>query len=288
MRCSKNAPRRQGESNRRVRRRHLLGFAAAPSASGERWSGLRPTFAEEFDRFDWNEASSTSFRQRTPTGRWSTRYWWNDGDRTAPANGERQFYSDATVGPHPFAVRDGALVITARPSADLAATQGLPYVSGMITTEGTFSQRYGRFEMRARLPRGRGLWPAFWLLPEDHSWPPEIDIVEVLGHEPTRFFGSAHSMASGVREAAVRDAAVDDLSEGFHTFGLSWRPDRLAWHVDGRRVIDLPTADDMHRPMYLLANLAVGGTWPGDPDAATPFPAEMSIDHIRVWQFSDL
>ena len=288
MRCDKNASGTGDEPIIGVSRRHVFGLAASLSMSAEWGAGLRPTFADDFDTFDWNEASSTSVRRRTPTGRWSTRYWWNEGDRTAPANAERQFYSDATVGPHPFEVRDGTLVITAQPSPDPAATQGLPYTSGIITTEGTFSQRYGYFEMRARLPRGRGLWSAFWLLPQDHSWPPEVDIVEMLGHEPTRFFGSAHSKASGVREAAVRDADVDDLSEGFHTFGLSWRPDRLVWHVDGRQVVDLPTASDMHRPMYLLANLAVGGTWPGDPDAATPFPAVMVIDRIRAYQFSDL
>lgn len=290
VQCGKNARRAGWLAASGVPRRGLFGLAAVPpaSASAVPNPGLRPTFAEEFDRFDWNEASSTSVRQKPPTSRWSTRYWWNEGDRTAPANNERQFYSDATVGPHPFEVRDGTLVITAQPSPDPAATQGLPYTSGIITTEGTFSQRYGRFEMRARLPHGRGLWPAFWLLPQDHSWPPEIDIMEVLGHEPARFFGSAHSMASGERTAAIRDAEVDDLSDGFHTFALDWRPDRLQWHVDGRPVFDLPTADDMHEPMYLLANLAVGGTWPGEPDAATPFPAEMAIDRIRVWQFDDL
>jgi beta-glucanase (GH16 family) len=252
--------------------------------------GLRLTFADGFDRFDWNAGSATSTAPNpVPTGRWSTRYWWDDGLRTLPSNRERQFYSDGTVGAHPFAVRDGVLEITARPSDDPAATGGLPYTSGMITTEGTFSQRYGHFEMRARLPRGRGLWPAFWLLPEEHVWPPEIDIMEMLGHEPTRFFGSAHSVApSGERQSNVRDAAVDDLSDGFHAFGLGWRPDRLEWFVDGRRVLDLPTPHDMHRPMYLLANLAVGGTWPGDPDAATPFPATMAIDHIRVHQFDGL
>ncbi len=270
-------------------RRHLLAFSAASVASAARPTpGSRLTFADEFDAFDWNEASSTSVRQQPPSGRWSTRYWWGEGDRTSPGNAERQFYSDASVGTNPFRIEDGSLVIAAQPSPDPAATLGLPYTSGIITTEGTFAQQYGWFEMRARLPRGRGLWPAFWLLPQDHSWPPEIDIVEVLGHEPKRFFGSIHSTVSGERRSAVRDAEVDDLSDGFHTFALEWRPDRLRWHVDARPVIDLPTADDMHRPMYLLANLAVGGTWPGDPDASTPFPASMIIDHIRVWQFSDL
>lgn len=266
-------------------RRHVLVLSAAASASA---AEPRLTFADDFDDFDWNETSSTSAAHSAPTGRWSTRYWWGEGDRTLPGNAERQFYSDATVGWHPFRIESGSLVITAQPSADPAATLDLPYTSGIITTEGTFAQQYGWFEMRARLPRGRGLWPAFWLLPQDHSWPPEIDIVEVLGHEPTRFFGSAHSIASGERRAAIRDVEVDDLSDGFHTFALDWRPDRLRWHVDGRPVIDMPTADDMHRPMYLLANLAVGGTWPGYPDAATPFPATMSIDHIRVYQFGDL
>jgi beta-glucanase (GH16 family) len=271
------------------RRGFALGGGASLAAAASPREALVPTFEDDFETFDWNANSATTADpSRAPSGRWSTRYWWGDGLRTMPNNRERQFYSDAAVGPDPFGIVDGALVITARPSPDPAATRGLPYTSGIVTTEGTFSQRYGWFEMRARLPRGRGLWPAFWLLPQDHSWPPEIDIVEVLGHEPTRFFGSAHTMAAGERRAAIRDAEVGDLSDGFHTFALSWRPDRLRWHVDGRPVVDLPTEPDMHRPMYMLANLAVGGAWPGDPDASTPFPATMAIDHIRAYQFSDL
>ena len=248
--------------------------------------GWRRTFHDDFERFNWNAAGRTSLQpQREPTGLWTTHYWWNAGDRTAPGNAEQQFYSDRMVGADPFSINNGSLLITARPADDPAYTQGLPYISGMITTEGTFSQSYGYFEMRARLPRGQGLWPAFWLLPQDHSWPPEIDIMEVLGHEPTRFFGSTHSAASGERKSLIKNAVVGDLSDGFHSFGLSWGPERLVWYVDEQPVFDMPTAPDMHRPMYLLANLAVGGTWPGNPDHSTIFPATMHIDYIRVYQY---
>lgn len=264
-------------------RRHLLQLAAYPAlpAMGRK----RLTFSDDFTTFDWNATSSTSVRYSTPTGTWATRYWWNDGDRTSPGNAEQQFYSDRAVGADPFAIEDGSLLITARLSHDPANTQGLPYVSGIITTEGTFSQVYGYFEMRAQLPRGQGLWPAFWLLPQDHSWPPEIDIMEVLGHEPTRLFGSIHSTALGAQKSVIRDALVSDLADGFHSFGLSWGPERLVWYVDEQPVFDMPTAPDMHRPMYLLANLAVGGTWPGNPGPGSIFPATMSIDYIRVYQY---
>ena len=261
--------------------------AASRQPSASRIAGTL-TFDDDFDTFNWNETSATATTPATPTGRWATRYWWGDGARTLPSNAERQYYSDRSVGVHPFRIADGVLEIAADRSADPASTDGLPYTSGMITTEGTFAQRYGHFEMRARLPRGRGLWPAFWLLPQDHTWPPELDIMEVLGHEPTRFFGSVHSVETGERRSLVMDAEVDDLAGGFHSFAVSWRPDRIVWYVDGLAVLGTPTPADMHKPMYMLANLAVGGGWPGEPDHATRFPATFAIDRIRVHQFDDL
>ena len=142
--------------------------------------GMTLTFAEEFTDFVWSADGRRGWRTNFPYG------------RTLPTNKEAQYYSDASVGAHPFRLRDGALEITAAPGENRGR---LPYVSGMITTQGAgtgggagsgFAQRYGHFEFRAKLPRGRGLWTSLWLLPADNTWPPEIDVVEMLGHRPGR------------------------------------------------------------------------------------------------------
>src|SRR5206468_2525137 len=110
------------------------------------------------------------------TSGWQTSFYF--GGRTLSSNGEQQYYSDSSVGVNPFAVANGVLDITASPGANPGA---LWYNSGLITTEGMFSQTYGYFEMRAKLPAGQGMWPAFWLLPSDKSWPPELDVLEAFG-----------------------------------------------------------------------------------------------------------
>ena len=234
--------------------------------------GMTLSFAEEFAEFVWSVDGRCGWRTNFPYG------------RTLPSNKEAQYYSDESVGVHPFRVLDGVLEITAAPGENRA---GLPYNSGLITTFRGFAQRYGYFEMRAWLPRGRGLWSAMWLLPADNSWPPEIDVVEMLGHRPDIIYVATHSKAAGKREAKIVPVTVGDVSDGFHVYGVSWQADELRYFLDGRQIAVLPTPVDMHKPMFLLANLAVGGvgSWPGPPDSSTVFPARMLIDHIRAWRF---
>jgi beta-glucanase (GH16 family) len=174
------------------------------------------------------------------------------------------------------------LVITAAPCS---APSPLPYCSGVLTSRTRFFQRYGYFEMRARLPHGRGLWPAFWLLPKGGGWPPEIDVMEVLGHDPATLYASVHWKAQG-NESITNKAHTADLSAGFHIYGLSWHPDLLRWYVDGMEVARTSTPPGLDKPMYLLVNLAVGGkkSWPGAPDAGTVFPARMIVDYIRAYR----
>jgi beta-glucanase (GH16 family) len=232
--------------------------------------GMTLTFAEEFDRFEWSADGRRGWRTRYPFG------------RTLLTNKEAQYYSDATVGQHPFRILDGALEISAALGENEA---GLPYVSGIITSQHRFWQCYGYFEARAWLPRGRGLWPAIWLLPKDGSWPPEIDMVEMLGHRPDQIFVTLHSKVKG--EGKHVPVTVADTAAGFHVYSVEWRPELMRFFFDGREIATIPTPSDMHKPMYILANLAVGGpgSWPGPPDAGTQFPARMLIDYIRAWQF---
>ncbi len=234
-------------------------------------SGYKLTFDDEFNQFNRYDGN---------TGRWKT--WYYFGGRSLPSNGELEYYSDASVGVNPFSIHNGVLDITAAPSADPWQTGGLPYTSGLITTEPSFSQTYGYFEMRAKLPAGKGLWPAFWLLPVDKSWPPEIDALEAFGNQPGRYhYGAISNDPSSSLGDWVPVTA--DITQGYHRYGVMWTPTTLTYYFDGQQVAQAATPADLHKPMYMLANLAVGGNWPGAPDGSTPFPAHMNIDYIRAY-----
>lgn len=246
------------------------------------------TFSDDFDTLDLWDGTK---------GVWSTDAWYNDErgpekskGSTRENNGEQQWFINAnypgTKAIRPWTVADGILTITgdATPPDIRRTIKGYKYVSGEINTFRSFHQTYGYFEMRAKLPAGRGLWPAFWLMPRDGSWPPELDIMEVLGHDMTKLYMTLHSQASGEHKADTGEAVVADMSEGFHTYGLHWRKDKITWYFDGRAVLVADTPADFHKPMYVIANLAMGGHWPGKVDASTPLPAKMQIDYIRVYK----
>lgn len=205
--------------------------------------------------------------------------------RTLKNNKEAQLYVDPgfqRLGLNPFRVSNGVLEIRAEPAPPNArpALHGYRYTSGVITTQPSFAQTYGYFEMRAKLPRGKGVWPAFWLLPADLSWPPEVDIMESVG-DPSKYYVTYHSSV-----AKDGGTEVPISPDAFHTFAVSWDSKDVIWFVDGREVKRLPTPADMHKPMFMVANLALGGDWAGQPDASTPFPAKLSIDYIRAYRFS--
>jgi beta-glucanase (GH16 family) len=192
-----------------------------------------------------------------------------------------QYVDSATSRLVPSSIDEGELEITAQPTPMNAGTsiESYPYVSGLISTQPSFSQTYGYFEMRAELPEGKGLWPAFWMLPKDDSWPPELDVVESIG-DPSRVYMTAHSRHG--RSLGVEARITPHV---FHTFAVSWDRQDLIWYIDGGEAGRVPTPEDMHKPMYLLANLAVGGNWPGAPDASTRLPAKLMIAYIRAYRF---
>lgn len=189
-------------------------------------------------------------------------------------NGELETYRPASV-----SVANGKL--------DLRATHTPSgYQSGMVTTSHRYSFLYGRLDVRAQLPRGQGLWPAIWLLAQGPGAPKytELDVMEVLGNAPNQIHsgvhwadGSNHHQHQGITWSGP------DLSAGYHVFSVDWRADHITWLLDGhayystRDVVSIP-----HTPLYLLANLAVGGNWPGSPSASTPFPADFLIDWVHI------
>jgi len=212
--------------------------------------------------------------------------------RTLKGNDEHELYVDELylhahglpAALNPFAILDGALAITARRIPD-ALIPRLPspklnFASGMLSSERSFAQAYGYFEIRARLPATRGTWPAFWLLPKSGAWPPEIDIFEVVGQEPARIHQNA-IQADRTSSHTFTDIKPD--ATAWHIYGLLWTPEDIVWFIDGRETKHVPNV--AHEPMYLIINLAVGGRWPGAPPDAEPFPATMSVDYVRAYAF---
>src|SRR5690242_3568002 len=234
-------------------------------------TGFKLTFDDEFNSFSSSPDGST--------GKYQTTFYF--GGRSLPSNGEHEFYSDSSVGVNPFSLQNGALNITATPGGPAADT------SGLITTEKSFSQTYGYFEMRAELPQGQGMWPAFWLLPPDKSWPPEIDALEAFGAPNANKEGGPNRIHVG---AITKDYSTGgggdwvtvpaDIFKGYHTYGVDWKPDTVTFYFDRQQIYQVKTPSDMHKPMCMLANLAVGGKWPGPAAGET---GVMKIDYIRAY-----
>ena len=224
--------------------------------------GWKLTFADEFDG------------GKLDTAKWTAHDPWG-----YERNQELQAYV-----PDAFEVKDGILSIKAEKRTANYAGRERTYTSGMMTTYGKFSQRYGRFEIRCKIPKGKGMWPAFWLLPDPLSWPPEIDVLEVLGHEPGKIYMTHHFRNEQRQHKSHGGAWVGpDFSKEFHEFAVEWMPQSIVWFVDGvehfRSDKDIPD-----RKMYMLVNLAVGGDWPGKPDEQTKFPAAFQVDYIRAYE----
>jgi beta-glucanase (GH16 family) len=271
----------------------LLGAKAARAAHvpGFAPSGATLTFADEFDDPDVGRINENAQGGRPGAPAWRSRY---RHDRFTIINGEKQIYVDAAfqgtaeapLGVQPFHIHDGVLSITAARADPVRVKpfiQGHDYTSGCITTELTFAQTYGYFETRARLPAGRGFFPAFWLLPKRVGWPPEIDVFEASGVTPDRIHLGVIPPQGEAATQWIGD--LPDFSAAFHVYGLAWTHDTLRWSIDGREV--WRTVNTVHEPMYVLANLALGNrdqNFIPDPDATTKLPASLDLDYIRVWQ----
>lgn len=173
------------------------------------------------------------------------------------------------------------------------------YTSARLKTQGKFEQAYGRFEARIRVPRGQGLWPAFWMLGADIAaagWPRcgEVDVMEAIGREPSTVHGTIHgpgySGGDGIGAAFTLPGGAG-FADGFHVFAVEWEPAAIRWYVDGvlyqtRTPAGLPAGRRwvFDHPFFLLLNVAVGGSWPGNPDATTTFPQAMLADYVRVYR----
>jgi len=214
-----------------------------------------------------------------------TRKWTFDIGNNGWGNNELQYYTNRPQNAH---VNNGHLIIQAKKENH----GGSHYTSARMKTQGKFSVNYGKFEMRAKLPHGQGIWPAFWLLGDDITrvgWPAcgEIDIMEYIGKDPSHVHGSTHGVGFDTSHSFHHPQGFHN---GFHTYSANWQPNRIEFAVDGK-VYKVVTPADTHgkwpfnsKKMFIILNLAVGGKWPGNPDGSTHFPQQFVIDYVRVYE----
>jgi len=188
-------------------------------------------------------------------------------------------------------MENGNLVITARKEN----FDGKSYTSARLKTEGKASWRYGKIEARIKLPYGQGMWPAFWMLGNNITsvgWPAcgEIDIMEMIGGagRENTVHGTAHWDDNGHQSSGdSKMLPSGNYADTFHIFSIEWNPWFIKWYVDGSlfHALDItPSAmSEFHQPFFIILNVAVGGNWPGSPDATTAFPQTMTVDYIRVY-----
>jgi beta-glucanase (GH16 family) len=266
----------------------LLGLAAAPAVAAETPRPIRGAGYELVEDWDFGRSIRSLDELRRE---FHTRYVYEGGRLdTLPANGEWQRYRDRDN----HRIRGDVLELVAHLRGGMR-DGGIE--SGMLRSK--WIGKYGYYEIRMKVPPGRGMWPAFWLNPEDALWPPEIDVVEIVnnGRDTTR--NSFHNVHPGHgRHAPFVSKLLDrwgswrpdfDYKDDFHRFAVEWTPDRVRHYVD-----DLLVADRRFEwvhvdgrdagPAHVLVNLAVGGEWPGPPLDEKDFPAVLEVDWIRVWQ----
>ena len=231
------------------------------------------------DEFDGPDGSAVN------SDKWVTEI----GNNRGWGNNELQYYTDSLDN---CRVEDGNLIITAIQEED-----GFQYTSARIKTKGKFEFQFGKVEMRAKLPQGMGIWPAFWMLGSDidvNPWPQcgEVDIMEHVGRLPDVIHGTMHGPEyhgnMGIGKSVTSESSI---YENYHTYAVEWENDTIRWYFDDvqyHQVIrdKLPTTYTwvFNQDFFLLVNLAVGGNWPGKPDDTTVFPQTYTIDYIRVYQ----
>lgn len=252
----------------------LLALAAAGCASTSADAPAGWTLAWS-DEFDGSQLDRTKWVAETGGHGWG--------------NQELQHYTDR---PENVRVENGMLVIEARRERH----GGNDYTSARIKTAGLMEQMHGRFEARIKVPKGQGIWPAFWMLGADIKqvgWPRsgEIDIMEIIGKEPSNVHGTLHGPGySGDKAFTSRSTLASGIfADDFHVFAVEWERGEIRWYRDG---IHYHTARPslvkgdwvFEHPFFVLLNLAVGGAWPGNPDSSTVLPQRMLVDYVRVYR----
>jgi beta-glucanase (GH16 family) len=260
----------------------LICFVASGKANAK-----EPVFGDEFNGTSGQPPDASKWTAATGGSGWG--------------NQELQFYRNSPE--NAFMDGNGSLVIKAvkMPALlDLTCWYGpCGYTSARLSTKGKFDLKYGRFEARIKIPEGQGIWPAFWMLGSDIDsvgWPAcgEIDIMENIGRESSLVHGTVHGPGYSGDKGIGSSTALKDrapFARDFHVYAIEWTAGEIRWFVDGTKYKslkpkDLPPGSKwvFDHPHFIILNLAIGGAWPGNPDAATNFPQTMQIDYVRVYK----
>ena len=223
--------------------------------------------------------------------------WEHEVNARGGGNSELQYYTDR---PENSYLENGRVVMRALQEHFTGPEGTREYTSARLRTKNKGDWKYGRFETRAQLPYGKGLWPAIWMLPTDHIYGEgtasgEIDIMELLGHEPNKVYGTLHYGAEEPNNISSGDSytlPTGDFSDDFHVFALEWEPTEIRWYVDDTLyqtqtkwyTTNAPYPAPFDQRFHLLLNVAVGGSWPGSPNATTVFPQTMTVEYVRVFK----
>jgi beta-glucanase (GH16 family) len=229
-----------------------------------------------------------------------TSKWGFEIDGKGGGNGEEEYYTDKPENAH---IENGNLLITAIKDGTDSEGNKHRFTSARMVTKGKFSWKYGRFEARIKMPTGRGVWPAFWLMPQDNvygTWASsgEIDIVEEVGDKPNTAFGTIHYGDKWPGNVHTGDKWIDPsgiLADDFHVYAVEWEEGQIRWYIDGKlyqtqtkwytKAAPFPAPFD--QKFFIILNFAVGGAWPGRPSPDTVFPQSMVVDYVRVYQPAD-
>lgn len=277
-----------------------FGLLSAMARDRDRSANAQPRKSAEY-ALVWSDEFSGADGTKPDAAKWT--YDLGHGGN-GWGNQELESYTDRRENSQ---MRQGNLVVTVR-REKFAGPDGvtLEYTSARLKTQKLFSQTYGRIEARIKIPKGEGMWPAFWMLGEDIdevSWPRcgEIDIMENIGKEPGVIHGSLHGPSSLAPKApggkstsnltkTTKLPAGQSYSGAFHLYAVEWEPDAIRFYVDAKLYASFGKADwprggtwVFDHPFFIILNLAVGGDWPGPPDANTKFPQEMLVDYVRVY-----
>lgn len=257
----------------------LLIAMASESFAADGW---RLVWSDEFLEADGSAPRTANWSYDVGGGGWG--------------NSELESYTSSRANSR---IENGTLVIEARKES-YTGSDGIPrnYTSARLKTQGKLSWAYGRMEARIKLPRGQGIWPAFWMLGANIStvgWPNsgEIDIMENIGREPSIVHGTLHGpgySGGGGIGGPYTMSGGNRFADDFHLFAIEWETNRVRWFVDNHLYFTVTPANlpagrtwVFDKPQFILLNMAVGGNWPGNPDSTTIFPQQMRIDYVRVY-----
>jgi beta-glucanase (GH16 family) len=252
----------------------ICGLALVLHANAQTRPGWSLVWSDEFTQADGTSPDPTKWTPDIGGGGWG--------------NNELEHYTSRT---NNVRVEKGMLIIEAR-QEDF---RGRRYTSARLKTQGKWSCTYGRIEARIKVPKGQGIWPAFWTLGTNIStvnWPAcgEIDIMENIGAEPATIHGTVHGPGYARGIGGLFALPAGSFSDDFHVYAVEWTTNQIRWFVDDRQYSSvtpprLPRGESwvFTQPQFILLNLAVGGRWPGNPDRTTIFPQRMLVDYVRVY-----